>query len=133
MQFRKACELCYKAFKANNKSGIHSISETKDTWIFWPAGKKKGIVEYDNYAIVLNKDGTGHLWMTDENDIYLLDDAIDIKVPDEFLPKYQEERPGKKKYKKALKEREEMLRNEPIRFRELTEEEIEELKKQGRI
>ncbi|MCI8274178.1 MAG: hypothetical protein HFI66_00945 [Lachnospiraceae bacterium] len=36
-------------------------------------------------------------------------------------------------YQKALEEREEMLRNEPIKFRKLTPEEIEELKKQGKI
>ena len=36
-------------------------------------------------------------------------------------------------YQEALKEREEILANEPIKFIPLTEEEIEELRKEGRI
>ena len=38
-----------------------------------------------------------------------------------------------KERREEQKERERILREEPIRFRELTPEEIEELKKQGRI
>lgn len=38
-----------------------------------------------------------------------------------------------KERKEAQEEREKVLREEPVRFRELTPEEIEELKKQGRI
>ena len=38
-----------------------------------------------------------------------------------------------KERREAQKERDRILREEPIRFRELTPEEIEELKKQGRI
>ncbi len=33
----------------------------------------------------------------------------------------------------ALKERQEMLAKEPLKFRKLTKEEIEKLKKEGRI
>ncbi|MEY8427789.1 hypothetical protein AALA00_08765 [Lachnospiraceae bacterium 46-15] len=36
-------------------------------------------------------------------------------------------------YKEDLEERERILREEPVKFRELTPEEIEELKKQGCI
>lgn len=39
----------------------------------------------------------------------------------------------KKEYKKALKEREELWRKEPVKFVKLTPEEIEQLKKEGRI
>lgn len=39
----------------------------------------------------------------------------------------------KEEYGKALEEREKLLREEPLRFQELTEEEIRELRKQGRI
>ena len=38
-----------------------------------------------------------------------------------------------KEYKKALKEREEALANEEFKPRKLTPEEIEQLKKEGRI
>ncbi len=36
-------------------------------------------------------------------------------------------------YGKAVEEREKLLREEPVRFHELTEEEIRELREQGRI
>ena len=39
----------------------------------------------------------------------------------------------KKEYQKALEEREKVLREEPLKFREATPEEIEQLKKEGRI
>lgn len=39
----------------------------------------------------------------------------------------------KEKYKKELEERERILREEPVKFRKLTQEEIEQLKKEGRI
>lgn len=38
-----------------------------------------------------------------------------------------------KEYRKKLEEREEVLRNEPVKFKKLTPEEIEQLKKEGRI
>lgn len=38
-----------------------------------------------------------------------------------------------KEYQKALEEREEALQNEPMKAFELTEEEIEQLKREGRI
>ncbi len=38
-----------------------------------------------------------------------------------------------KEYEVALKEREKMLREEPVKFRKLTPKEIEKLKKEGRI
>lgn len=39
----------------------------------------------------------------------------------------------KQEYEKALEEREKTWREEPVKFKKLTPEEIEELKKQGRI
>ncbi len=38
-----------------------------------------------------------------------------------------------KEYQKALKERERAWREEPLKFRKATPEEIEKLKKEGRI
>lgn len=38
-----------------------------------------------------------------------------------------------KEYQRASEERERLLRNEPIKAFELTEEEVEQLKKEGRI
>ena len=38
-----------------------------------------------------------------------------------------------KEYQKALEEREKALRKEPVKFRKATPEEIEQLKKEGRI
>ncbi|MDY2725674.1 MAG: hypothetical protein SOV36_02505 [Anaerostipes faecalis] len=40
---------------------------------------------------------------------------------------------SKKEYEQALEKREKSLREEPLKFREATSEEIEKLKKQGRI
>lgn len=39
----------------------------------------------------------------------------------------------KKEYKKALKEKEKVLREEPVKFIKLKPEEIEQLRKEGRI
>ena len=39
----------------------------------------------------------------------------------------------REEYEKALEEREKMWREEPVKFRKATPEEIEELKRQGRI
>lgn len=38
-----------------------------------------------------------------------------------------------KEYQKALREREKAWRDEPLKFRKITSEEIEQLKKEGRI
>lgn len=39
----------------------------------------------------------------------------------------------KKEYQKALEEREKAWREEPLKFRKVTPEEVEKLKKEGRI
>jgi hypothetical protein len=39
----------------------------------------------------------------------------------------------KKEYKKALEERERLWREEPVKFKKATQQELEKLKKEGRI
>ena len=145
MEFMLACQTALKYFeKVDNDTGLYSIRDVGDRWVF-SGGSKKPTVFYGKQAIAIKKDGEGILpfHLFDERNWELLDHAKDIEVPEEFRIKQrsvlrgdqmtrEEKKRRKQKEKEAYKAYLDRI-SMPTAPRKLTSEEIEQLKKEGRI
>ena len=70
MEFMLACQTALKYFeKVDNDTGLYSIRDVGDRWVFSGSAKEPGILPF-------------HLF--DERNWELLDHAKDIEVPEEF-------------------------------------------------
>lgn len=86
MKFRLACEKAMEYFKENyGDSGFCSIQDLGECWLF--EGKNKnGLVIYGKPGITINKEsGKQELFcLPDEKNFELLDEAVEIVVPEEY-------------------------------------------------
>lgn len=90
MTFLDACELIYKGIIRGGHPGIIAAGDTENVWVFSPAPKKIGEMEYGNFPFFINKT-TGEISRfspTETEDWEILDRAKEINVPEQFRPKY---------------------------------------------
>lgn len=87
MDFQSACRFCYKDFKEDYNTGIGTIKDCGEFWIFY---KKPidDVTEYGSLPIIVYKDDREPIYMTFDKFMELIEqieNSPKIEVPKEFF------------------------------------------------
>ena len=92
--FERACERVYNIYRMWGFPGIGSVGDTGEEWVFVQAPEEKnGELPIGEKPKFINKEtGEMRTMVFDVADMELLNNAAPLLVPDNYKPKYAEER-----------------------------------------